>query len=81
LKHCLFTNEYYNRENSLILSAKINGISIETIEFSLETMEIIQCRGLKNKATEYNKRIIKLVQANSMEVVKIHNQNQLLCAS
>lgn len=64
LKHCVFANEYYLKENSLILSAAINGKRIETIEVSLDTMEVIQCRGLQNKNTEYHDRIIELVNAN-----------------
>ena len=64
LHHCVFTNEYYLKEQSLILSARIEGKRIETIEVSLETMKVIQCRGLQNKNTEYHDRIIDLVNAN-----------------
>ena len=35
LHHCVFTNEYYLKEQSLILSARIDGKRIETIEVSL----------------------------------------------
>ena len=52
LHHCVFTNEYYLKKQSLILSARIDGKRIETIEVSLETMKVIQCRGLQNKNTE-----------------------------
>ena len=65
LHHCVFTNEYYLKEQSLILSARIDGKRIETIEVSLETMKVIQCRGLQNKNTEYHDRIVNLVNANS----------------
>ena len=65
LHHCVFTNEYYLKEQSLILSARIEGKRIETIEVSLETMKVIQCRGLQNKNTEYHGRIVNLVNANS----------------
>lgn len=64
LHHCVFTNEYYLKEQSLILSARIDGKRIETIEVSLETMKVIQCRGLQNKNTEYHDHIIDLVNAN-----------------
>ena len=49
LHHCVFTNEYHLKEKSLILSASIAGKRIETIEVSLETMEVLQCRGLMNQ--------------------------------
>ena len=68
LHHCVFTNEYYLKEQSLILSARMNGKRIETIEVSLETMKVIQCRGLQNKNTEYHDRIIDLVNRNIRQI-------------
>ena len=68
LHHCVFTNEYHLKEQSLILSARIEGKRIETIEVSLETMKVIQCRGLQNKNTEYHDRIIDLVHRNIKQI-------------
>ena len=68
LHHCVFTNEYHLGEKSLILSDRIEGKRIETIEVSLETMQVIQCRGLQNKNTEYHERIIKLAHRNIKEI-------------
>lgn len=68
LHHCVFTNEYQLKEKILILSARIEGKRIETIEISLETMQVIQCRGLQNKNTEYHERIIELVHRNIKEI-------------
>ena len=68
LHHCVFTNEYHLKEKSLILSARIEGKRVETIEVSLETMQVIQCRGLQNKNTEYHERIIKLVHQNMKQI-------------
>ncbi len=64
LHHCVFSNEYYLKENSLILSATIEGKRIETIEVSLDTFQVLQCRGLCNQNTEYHDRIVSLVNAN-----------------
>ena len=64
LHHCVFDNAYYLKENSLILSATIEGKRIETIELSLKTMEVLQSRGLCNKNTEYHEQIVNLVNAN-----------------
>ena len=60
--------EEYLKEQSLILSARIEGKRIETIEVSLETMKVIQCRGLQNKNTEYHDRIIDLVHRNIKQI-------------
>lgn len=64
MQHCVFSNAYYNKEYSLILSATINGKRIETIEVSLKTFQIVQSRGLCNANTEYHDRIINLVNDN-----------------
>lgn len=65
LHHCVFSNRYYLKEDSLILSATIEGKRIETIEVSLQTLKVIQSRGVCNRKTEYHEQIIKLVNANS----------------
>ena len=62
LHHCLFSNEYYLKENSLILSATIEGKRIETIEVSLDTLQVIQSRGVCNQNSSY--QIVSLVNAN-----------------
>ncbi|MEX6691234.1 PcfJ domain-containing protein [Danxiaibacter flavus] len=74
LKHCLFTNEYYAKEDSLILSARIDNVPIETIEVNLSSMKIEQSRGLQNQPTEYNQKIISLVNRNLAKIRKIARQ-------
>jgi hypothetical protein len=64
LNHCLFTNEYYKKHDSLVLSARIKNKPIETVEVSLTDLKIIQARGQGNKATKYHKEIVNLVNEN-----------------
>nr|WP_315173535.1 PcfJ domain-containing protein [uncultured Flavobacterium sp.] len=71
LKHCVYTSEYFSRENSLILSARIDNKPIETIEVSLKEMKIVQSRGLQNKASNYNKEIKSLVKENLYQIQQI----------
>jgi hypothetical protein len=61
MHHCVFASEYHLKPDSLILSACINGQKIETVEFSLSQMQVVQSRGVCNKNTEYHDRIIALV--------------------
>ena len=65
MHHCVFSNRYYLKEDSLILSATIGGKRVETIEVSLKNLKILQCYGACNKFTEYHKRIINLVNSNT----------------
>ena len=70
LHHCVFTNEYYKKKDSLILSAQIENRPVETIEISLSKMQIIQCRGNRNKATKYHSRIMRVINKNLPEIAK-----------
>lgn len=64
MHHCVFSNAYYLKEDSLILSATIEGRRIETIEVNLDTFKVVQSRGVCNKNTEYHKQILALMQKN-----------------
>lgn len=64
MHHCVYANAYYRKENSLILSATIDGKRIETVEVDLERLCVVQSRGLCNKNTEYHERIVNLVNSN-----------------
>mgnify|MGYP000950528748 CR=1 FL=1 len=62
MHHCV--GGYYSKEDSLILSATIDGKRIETIEISLSQLKVIQSRGVCNKNTKYHNHIINLVEQN-----------------
>lgn len=68
LHHCIFTNEYYKKKDSLILSAKVDNTAVETVEVSLSHMEILQCRGMKNKPSIYHKKILNLLSQNLYKI-------------
>lgn len=70
LHHCVFTNEYHIKPDSLILSARINDQRLETVEFSLAKLQVLQSRGLCNENTKYHNRIIKLVEKNMPVIQK-----------
>lgn len=65
LKHCVFTNEYFLKPDTLVLSAQINGKRIETVEVSLENFQVLQSRGVRNLNTEFHDKIISLVNRNA----------------
>lgn len=67
---CVFGAGYYRKEDSLILSARIDGEIIETIEVDLRTLKVVQCHGKYNKDTEYHDRIINLVNSNAKLIRK-----------
>ena len=64
MHHCVYSNGYYRKDDSLILSATINGKRIETVEVSLSKLTVVQSRGVCNQNTQYHAQIIDLVNRN-----------------
>lgn len=72
LHHCVFTNRYYAKKDSLLLSARDHdGSPIETAEIDLRTMKILQCRGKFNHNSPLHGRIIRTINANMWQIENI----------
>lgn len=72
MHHCV--GGYYNKPDSLILSAKVNGNRVETIEVNLKDYKLIQSRGLQNESTKYHERIVELVNSN-LDTIRVLDVN------
>lgn len=70
MHHCVFSNSYYDRPDSLVMSAQIEGKRIETIELSLTDMKILQSRAVCNGTSEYHDRSINLLNSNLHQIAK-----------
>lgn len=70
LKHCLYSNEYHLKPDSLILSACIGNQRVETVEVSLKSMKVVQSRGVRNSNTEYHDSIVQLVNKNIRKYIR-----------
>ena len=73
-KHCVYTNSYYGKKDSLVLSARMRDAPdkpVETVEISLSDGRILQCFGKCNRFTEHHQEILDLVSANSMKFLKV----------
>lgn len=68
MHHCVYQCGYYKKDDSLILSARLDGQRIETVEVNLEKMEIVQSRGVCNKSSEYHDEIINLVNEHLIDI-------------
>ena len=69
--HCVFTNNYFSKPNSLVLSARVDGVPAETVEVSLTDFRILQARGAENKDTKYHREIIDLVNKNMHRIKRV----------
>lgn len=79
MHHCV--GGYYNRPDSLILSATIAGKRVETIEVNLKSYTLVQSRGLQNSSTEYHDRIVALVEQHMSDIRKRNTSKKLKKAS
>ena len=68
LRHCVFASKYFQRDDSLILSARQGDKPIETIEVSLRSLKVVQARGNNNAPTRYHNEIVSLVESNMHQI-------------
>lgn len=78
LKHCVYANEYHKKAGILLMSARIEGKRIETIEISLASYSIIQSRGFDNDPTQYHDEIIDIVRKNMNKIQKLVEKQKML---
>lgn len=71
LKHCVHTNKYHTKSGILLMSARIDGKPIETIEISLATYKIIQSRGYGNEPTQHHDQILNILKSNMGKISRI----------
>ena len=74
MKHCVFANEYFKHTESLILSAMVDGVKTETVEVSLDTMKVVQCRGKCNMNSTFHEDILRVMNKN------IYRIEQRMCS-
>jgi hypothetical protein len=63
MHHCVGSGTNYSlNPDCIIFSARIAEQRVETVEFSLEQMKVVQCHGLQNKDTEHHADINEIKQ-------------------
>lgn len=78
LHHCIFTNEYFLKKESICLSARMKGEPLETIELSLKDMKIVQCHGKFNQPSKHHDKIIEAVNKNASIFRKLYKRSKQL---
>ncbi len=66
MHHCV--GSYHSKEQSLILSATIDGERIATVEISLDTLKVVQCRGVCNELVAEQPQIVNLIDKNIEQI-------------
>ncbi len=65
---CVGSSQYYLKAESLVFSARIDGIIVATVEIDLKSLKVIQCRAACNKVSEYQERIEKAIASHQKEI-------------
>lgn len=68
MHHCVFANKYFQKSDALILHALVDNATVATIEISLSSLSIIQCRGPHNQKPAMYDRIISLIKKNAQQI-------------
>ena len=76
MNHCVYTNRYYERDDTLIMSARSYNKRLATIELNLKTMKVIQVRGACNTKPERDQEIRSMI-ANNIPVIMKAKRKQL----
>ena len=77
MHHCVFTNRYYAKDNSICLSARDpEGNRLATIELSLKSYKVLQCRSACNGVPPLKKEIVALVESHAKDFKKAKRQLQ-----
>lgn len=77
MRHCVFTNEYYKHKDCLIFSVRDNKDNrVATVQFSLKTFEVVQCRGKANSQPKEYDEILKMFQTGATQIQKVQQQSK-----
>ena len=68
MHHCVYECKYWQKKDTLLLSAQVDGKHVETIEFNLKELKVMQSRGLQNKPSQYHEEILSLIQQGKKEI-------------
>lgn len=80
MHHCVYSNKYFEKKDSLILSCRNNeNKRLATIEISLPGAEIKQIRAACNKVPEQYDNIVRLISQKRKEIRKISRDARVQC--
>ncbi len=73
MHHCVYNAEYYKRPHCLIMTARVDGERMETVEVDTRSGAVIQSRGKFNKNTTWHDAIVSLVNREMPRILSITN--------
>lgn len=69
MHHCVYSAGYYKRPHCLIMTARVDGERMETVEVDTRSGTVIQSRGKFNKNTTWHDAIVSLVNKEMTRIL------------
>lgn len=73
---CIFSSEYYRKDNTLLLVARKDKSILAVMEIALKSGRILQSRAKYNDLPENNDQLIHLAENNSRLILHGNNRNK-----
>lgn len=77
MHHCVYSAGYWKRADSLVMTARVDGRRMETVEVNTAECIVRQSRGVCNSTTEWHDKIISLVMKNMPKMRDIFIKNNI----
>ena len=77
MHHCVYSAGYWKRADSLVMTARVDGRRMETVEVNTAECIVRQSRGVCNSTTEWHDKIISLVMKNMPKMRAIFIKNNI----
>lgn len=78
MHHCVYSNRYYARPESLILTARDDeGKRVETVEVDLDRYDIVQSRAVCNGVSDRHDDILRLVTEAMPEIRRLSGKKNI----
>ena len=71
MHHCVYSAGYYKRPHCLIMTARVDGERMETVEVDTRSGTVIQSRGKFNKNTTWHDAIVSLVNKEMTRILSV----------
>jgi len=76
LKHCVYTNNYFLKENSLCISIKRENEHYATCEIDIKGLKVLQLYGKRNSVVEQNDELLTYVKSKVLPVIEKISHSQ-----
>ena len=70
MHHCVYSNHYYDRPNTVIFAVRRGDERVSTLEWDTSTLRIIQNRAKYNGVPKFDKEVRQAILTNK-EILKL----------